>query len=87
VKTVYKYPVGFGCFACQLPIGAQVLHAAFQDGEAQMWALVDPAQELETRQFVCVWTGNRIVDIGTLSYVATLFEDGGLVYHLFEERA
>ncbi len=85
--TVHKYPVPWGThFAVDLPVHAQVLEVAMQNGRPQLWALVDTEREIEFRQFRLVGTGHPIEEnIGQLRFVSTFQAEGGsLVFHVFE---
>jgi len=87
VLTVYKYPVaGPNFFSLNLPLGAKILTAQVQNGELQLWALVNSKNKTETRLFLLVGTGQSIRESeGELCYIGTFqLEGGAIVYHLFE---
>lgn len=81
-KTIYKYAVG----TVYMPIGATILDVQVQNGQPQIWALVDPNAEVEVRNIVMYATGEKIqgdpgVYIGTFQIYNTL----NLVYHVFDK--
>ena len=87
MRTIWKFAVFPGRFFHDMPQGAQVLDVQVQDGEPQLWALVDPALETEARWFRVFGTGQSVPD-ATLRYVGTFQLEGGmLVLHLFSETA
>ena len=82
--TVWKYPMNLE-LEMELPKGAKVLTVRKEEGQRNMWVLVDPSVlTLERRTFLVVSTGNTIEEsMQDLSYVDTFFESG-FVMHLFE---
>jgi len=87
---ILKYPFSVvDRFVLELPEGAAVLHVDAQDGQPMMWASVLVDAPMTERVFRVYGTGHLVeVEGGQwLRYVATfLMYDGGLVWHLFEER-
>jgi hypothetical protein len=86
--TIWKYyvPDHADYSTQQMPRGALLLHTAIQDNSLCLWALVDPAQETEAREFVLAGTGHAIdCPAEQLAHVGTyLMHDGALVLHLLE---
>ncbi len=81
MKRIYKYKFGSRVV---LPIGAQVLTVQIQDGEPHLWALVDPFNQDETRNFAVFGTGWDLKgDSEKGKYIAT-FQQDSLVWHVFE---
>ena len=79
MKTIHKYMlVPF----TSMPKGAEILHIAKQDEFLRIWALVDPANELEERKFRILGTGWATAEEG-LQHLAT-YQDGEYVWHVFE---
>ena len=68
----------------EMPEGAQLLTVQVQNGEPQLWALVDRYANTVTRRIVIYGTGHEVhPDPGT--YVATFQQAGGaLVWHVFD---
>ncbi len=61
-----------------------------QDGIPTIWAIVDPAAEMESRTFVGVPTGRQFhAEHATPPelYIGTFQLQSGLVFHLFEVRS
>jgi hypothetical protein len=65
-----------------MPMDAQILTVQKQDGEPTIWAMVNTENELETRNFTIVGTGNSFDD-KDMKYIGT-FQDSPFVWHLFE---
>lgn len=65
----------------ELPDGAELLHVGMQDGKACLWARVDPAAPLATRDIAIVATGEVCPEDAV--YVGTIFPEG-LVLHVFD---
>ena len=83
MKTIWKFTIQPSCEII-MPVGAKLLDVQEQHGEAQLWALVDPNAEKETRRFTFYGTGHDVSDDpGT--YIGTFqLHGGGLVFHGFE---
>lgn len=65
----------------EMPVGAQVIHAAQNNGKHLIWAIIDTTAKMEPVQFSTVGTGRPIPD--GASYVHTI-QDGPYVWHLFK---
>lgn len=87
MKRVYKYPVEIADVqTILLPIGAQILSVQEQNGNAYLWAIVNPDTDSEPRRFRLYETGHNIETENLLKFVGTFQLLGGrLVFHLFEE--
>lgn len=87
-KKIYKYPIEIkDKQQLELPVGAEILSVQTQYGEVQMWALVDPNAQKETRMFEVFGTGNDVYyDMGVdRVFISTIqLEGGALVFHIFE---
>lgn len=84
---VYKYTVLVqNCSSLELPRGAKILTVQEQHGEPQIWALVNPGNPMETRNFRLAGTGHPIEeDEEVLNYIGTFQLLGGsFIGHLFE---
>ena len=89
-QVVYKYVLNSGRNWIQLPRGAEVLCCRERCERITLWALVDPAAELEERVFDVVPTGHQFTrsEGEALTYLGTcLFLNGEFVLHAFEVRA
>lgn len=85
--VVYKYPAPSGPFKVSLPKGAKILTVQVQFNQPQMWVLVNPDMETETRYFGSVPTGLPFDDTRAdhIEYIGTFqLHDGSLVFHLLE---
>lgn len=79
IKQIWKYRFNS---EIKMPLDARVLTIQKQDGEPTIWALVNPNNELEVRNFTIVGTGNSFDDTNH-KYIGT-FQDSPFVWHLFE---
>lgn len=85
--AVWKFPVRFNDLTdVEMPDGAKILHVNDQYGVLCIWALVDPQQKKEIRQFRLAGTGHPIsMPADKLIHVGSYLTAGGqLVFHLFE---
>lgn len=86
MKTIWKFPVPPTDEASilEMPQGAEILDIQVQGGGVQLWALVDPEADFETRIFRTYGTGHPI-DHEPGRHVATYqLNGGGLIFHVFE---
>ena len=85
-KTIWKFEVPQKSkFQLQMPAGAKILSLQAQGGIGQIWAMVDPDAQLETRAFHQYGTGHEIKDAEALTFLGTYqMESGNLVFHVFE---
>jgi len=81
-KTILK---AHGLTTAKVPRGSEAVHFAMQGGETVLWFSFDVADEgdLEDRTFEIVGTGQE-TKCGTV-YVGTVIDEGGFVWHLFEQ--
>lgn len=85
MKRVYKYPVETGRFSHRMPGIADPLTVMVQNGEPQMWAIVDVEQPESLHHFVTIPTGVDAPDnvgrhVGSFQINN---EWGTLVFHVF----
>lgn len=84
--TIWKYPVpATSPFELMMPKGAAPLSVQVQNGDPQMWALVNDSTSLrEARKFLVAGTGHKI-EHDTKAFIGTFqLSEGALVFHLFE---
>jgi len=79
MKQIWKFRLNN---TIQMPMDAKILTVQMQDGEPNIWAMVDTQNELESRTFTIVGTGNPFDDTDT-KYIGT-FQEPPFVWHLFE---
>lgn len=86
LHSIYKYPVRVTDInKVEMPKGAKVLSVQMQRGVPCIWALVDPAAEMETRMFFMFGTGHPVEYAEGLRFIGTFqLVDRELVFHLFE---
>ena len=83
MKTIWKFTLSPKC-EIEMPKYAKILSVETQHNEAQMWVLVNPKEEPETRCFRCYGTGHEMPDYPG-EYVGTFqINHGALVFHAFE---
>jgi len=69
----------------KMPIGAKILSTQLQYEKICLWALVDPANEMEERKIIIRGTGHHIDEMD-MKYIGTVQMVGGhLVWHVFED--
>ena len=82
-RTVWKYALNSPVTMIDLPLGAEVLDVATQDGVPHLWVLGEPGAPMMARTFVGFGTGHA-VEPGA-RYVGTAHGVyGDLVFHIFE---
>ncbi len=85
MNKVFKYPVPTNdYFFLDLPRGAEILTVQVQDSRPQIWALVNPENPIESRNFHLAGTGDSINE-RNLIYIGTFqMSNGNNIWHLFE---
>jgi len=71
-------------FEINMPKGAEIIYTDWQGSRACFWALVDPDEEKEQREFYVVGTGHGDAFKGD-RHIATL-QEGSFVWHIFEPQ-
>lgn len=84
MKQVWKFPLLVQDeVTIEMPKGAELLEVDVQNGQPQLWALVNPAAKTALRHFRVAGTGHPIT--GRVSHVGSFILRGGtLVFHVFE---
>lgn len=85
--SVWKFEIPIDDYVeLQMPKGAKLLAFQTQNEVPCLWALVDPAAEIQKRRFRFAGTGHLISNRpASLEYVGTCQMRGGaFVWHLFE---
>ncbi len=83
MSVIWKYPVPIqDRFDLTLPKGAKILTIQIQYDQLQLWALVNPGADQETRHFRLTETGHPIIKTN-LVYISTV-QQGQYVWHIFE---
>ena len=86
--TIWKYVLKPIC-ALEMPKGAQILSVHAQASSVHedicMWALVDPTQTKEIREFAVFGTGHPVPPGANMKFLGTaMLNEGRLVFHVFE---
>ena len=87
MKVIWKYSLNIeGRQVIEMPTGAQIIAVQTQKGMPQIWAIVNPDNRKESRAFCIYGTGHVHDDIPG-EYLGTFqFNDGLLVFRVFEEK-
>lgn len=82
--TIWKYPlvVKHGEQAIEMPKGAAIRCAQFQNGEIHLWAEVDSDVPIDVRKFETFGTGWGI-EPSPRKYIGTV-QVRGFVWHIYE---
>jgi len=85
MRRIYKYPITPALSELRLPEGAKFLSLQEQQGEPQMWWLVEPDNKKVVRKIRVFGTGHEL-PAKPLEFLGTFQTYGGsLVFHVFEE--
>lgn len=85
VLSIWKYELQVTeAQVVRMPAGARILTVQVQRNVPCLWALVDEQAKREPRVFRVFGTGAPF-DAADAAYVGT-FQDGALVWHLFEVK-
>lgn len=91
-QTIWKYKLEMDCYVTRrgagsmsipMPVGAKILMLRHW-GVPTIWALVDPDAEVMPRTFSFYFTGAEVEGEIAGAYVGS-FDQGGFVYHVFDE--
>ncbi|MBK7366058.1 MAG: hypothetical protein IPI97_14155 [Nitrosomonas sp.] len=85
---IFKYTLDLiDLQSLELPVGAKVLAVQVQNGNPQIWALVDENAQKEVRTFATYGTGHVVAN-NPCNYIGTYqLENGAFVFHVFEKLA
>lgn len=85
MKTIYKYPLEItDCQSIRMSKGAEILSVADQYGIVCVWALVDPAANLEDRMFYIFGTGLPVNEVIPMKFLGSI-QQSVFVWHVFVE--
>lgn len=88
MKRIFKYPLPVRDLVfLDLPLGAQVLSVAVQEGSIVLYALIDDAEKQTDRQaFRVVGTGHLCEDVLGMRFLGTVnLHNGALMFHIFHD--
>lgn len=85
MKTIYKYPFTDLNTVLYIPEDAKLLKFAYQDGVLCAWFMVDPktAHIIRPKYYFIAGTGHEIPNHLEDSYIDTVFDPDGFVWHIF----
>jgi hypothetical protein len=89
MKSIWKFGLSVTDLqVVSMPLGSEILCVQTQNGQPQLWAMVDPKAEFVShRQIAIFGTGHSIPDepVALRKYIGTFqMHDGGLVFHAFD---
>lgn len=87
MSLVWKFPLPHPVCTVSMPVDAQVLSVAEQDGELVVWALCSPDAPVHDRCFAAINTGAPAPTPGYGHFVGTVQTHSGIVWHVFEARS
>lgn len=82
-RTIWKFQLDMALAEIEMPRDAEVVCFAIQNGEACIWAIVDPDVLTVPRRFQIFGTGHELPTAGQCCYIGTS-QQGPFVWHLFE---
>lgn len=85
-KAVWKYEIeARDRQSIHMPVNAEILCVQMQNGNPCIWALGDPEDARQEREFLMLGTGHNAAPESIGRYIGTFQMSGGsLVFHLFE---
>lgn len=85
MKTIHRYILNNANGAAMMPAGFKTLSVNIGSKGVYVYALVDPAAELEPVNFRVIKTGEEIpaADLETMEFVATVAIPGAPALHVF----
>mgnify|MGYP003519694140 FL=1 len=88
IRRVYKYPLYVGDWiSVQMPMGAEPMCVQMQNGEPQLWALVDVGNPPTTHHFRIAGTGHDLGSNVGKHIGSFQMHSGALVFHVFAEAS
>lgn len=85
MKNILKYPFEINdTVTIRMPGGAKVLSIQYQGNIPTIWAMVDTYNREAHREFFVFGTGHDIPSATTITYLATIQDPNGFVWHIFE---
>lgn len=84
--SIWKFPIRIDDeLVIAMPRGARILHVGMQNGDPQLWAMVDTEALKVDRNFAIRGTGHPADGLKEVLFVGTfMMAGGGLVFHLFD---
>lgn len=83
-REIWKFKVEGDNCNIEMPVNAEILSVAEQNGHMFIWAFVDKDAKRETRRFNVFGTGRTIKISPSLYFLGTVFMKNGHVFHVFE---
>jgi len=86
MQTIYKYSLDVDDLTViAMPRGARILCLQTQNGEPQIWALVNSTAPKVKRKIAVRGTGHPADEVSAAAYIGTFQMHGGaLVFHVFD---
>ena len=85
-RVVYKYEIGYGLSATEMPIGAKLLCAAADPAAEKIfvWAEVDPGAPKTQREIGYFSTGDYLIPLDAEYVDSAATPDLNYVWHVYE---
>lgn len=87
---IYKYPLNKAVTRLDIPAGGKILTAQLQGDRIVLWAQIDETQFNDDSYYVyLMFTGEKFQSTTidpSATYLATVQDTDGLVYHVYYER-
>lgn len=84
-NTIWKFALALtGSQEIRMPENAQILSVQYQADNLVLWAIVNPAKPIVPRTIMIFGTGHLLPDLDLRNFIGTV-QDGGLVWHVFED--
>lgn len=84
MTRIYKYELALQHRQIlNLPVGAKIRHIGVQNGTFQLWAEINPKNDVEPRTFIIYGTGHDIEENRFLEYLQTVCHNK-FVWHFYE---
>lgn len=86
MKKIFKYKLNYTTVPeiVRLPRGAKVIDFDRQGMSVQLWAMVEPNNEIEKRVFMLAFTGQELLWKVKEAFGTRLIKETGIVIHLLE---
>jgi hypothetical protein len=88
MRTIHKFPLEITDEqGVSMPVGAELLAVAEQNGQLVLWAEVFPNNPNESKVIRVVGTGNPFPDHLSYLHIGTVVMSNGFVWHVYEKKS
>lgn len=89
-RAVWKFPLGLkegkDIISIEMPAGANILSCQWQHQDLHLWAEVECMADKVKRTFAVVGTGCPM-PVAFMNFIATVQDDIGFVWHVYEVKS